>query len=386
MALFLAGLTAAMHFAKLAPVMEAVGHELGLDLVAAGFAVSILGIIGVLFAITAGAIVASIGLGRGMVWALFGGSAIAAAGAFAPNGTLFLASRCLEGFSHLLIVVCGPALMAMHAAPRDRPIVLALWSCFFGTGYAITSLLAPAIVPQWGWRGLMLFHALLMVTAGGLVMLALSRSGHRDERSHLPGLPRIVRAHADVYRSGPPLQLALTFCAYTILYLAVLTFLAKYLLDRQQWSEAATGTFMATVSLVSLLFSLLAGVLVRWGLGLLPGFAAAFGVLALTALALFTTAPGDGALAVLATLMMAAFGLLPGLAFAHVPQVAPTPALAALTYGAIAQFGNVGTFLGTPLFAVFYSLIGWTGGALFIVTTSLTGIALAAMLRRSLAA
>ena len=81
---------------------------------------------------------------------------------------------------------------------------------------------------------------------------------------------------------------------------------------------------------------------------------------------------------------MAAFGLLPGLAFASVPAVAPTPALAALTYGAIAQFGNIGTFAGTPLFAAFYTHMGWPGGAVFCVVICLAGIACAAAFRNAM--
>ena len=87
---------------------------------------------------------------------------MAAAGAAAPDSSTFLASRFLEGFSHLLIVVCAPALMAMHAAPRDRPVVLSLWGCFFGVGFAATSAAAPMIIMWGGWRGLMLAHALPM--------------------------------------------------------------------------------------------------------------------------------------------------------------------------------------------------------------------------------
>ncbi|RPH65455.1 MAG: hypothetical protein EHM74_09410, partial [Hyphomicrobiales bacterium] len=79
-----------MHFAKVAPVMGEVGSDLGLTLVAAGFAVSLLGIVGVVFSIAMGALVAVIGLGRGILIALFGGALVAAAGAIAPDSSTFL--------------------------------------------------------------------------------------------------------------------------------------------------------------------------------------------------------------------------------------------------------------------------------------------------------
>ncbi len=212
-ALFAAGLAGAMHFAKLAPVMAAVKAELALGPVGAGFAVSVLGIVGVVFAIAASALVSAIGLRRGLSLALFGGAILAFGGAAAPDRTLFLGSRLLEGLSHLLIVVSCPALMAWHAAPKDRPVVLSLWGCFFGFGFAITSAAAPAIVEAAGWRGLLTAHGVVMALVGLACVLALHRSGYRDERRPLPNLTTLITSHKAVYASGAPLRLALAFCA-----------------------------------------------------------------------------------------------------------------------------------------------------------------------------
>ena len=130
--LFTAGLVAAMQFGKVAPIMGEVQQAFGLDLVGAGFAVSILGLIGLVFGVAAGAVVASIGFKRALIIALFGGAAMAAIGAIAPNGIVFLATRLAEGFSHLLVVVAAPALMTAHSTRKDTPFVLAIWGCFFG--------------------------------------------------------------------------------------------------------------------------------------------------------------------------------------------------------------------------------------------------------------
>ena len=122
---------------------------------------SVLGLIGLVFGVAAGAVVASIGLKRALYIALFGGAAMAAIGAIAHNGTLFLATRLAEGFSHLLIVVAAPALMTAHSSPKDTPFVLAIWGCFFGFGFGIISLVAPEIVALGGWRTLLGTHAIL---------------------------------------------------------------------------------------------------------------------------------------------------------------------------------------------------------------------------------
>jgi MFS family permease len=376
-ALFAAGLVGAMHFAKLAPVMAAVRSELGFGPVAAGLSVSILGIVGVVFAISAGAVVGAIGIRRGLLLALFGGAALAAAAAAAPEAVTFLACRFLEGFSHLLIVVCAPALMSAHASHKDKPLVLALWGCFFGTGFAITSVAAPEIVAQFGWRGLLTTHALAMGLVGALVAIALNRSGHTDQISAFPGMAALQQAHRDVFFSGAPLRLALTFCSYTFLFLAVLTFLVRFLVEVQKWPDTQAGSFMAVISVVSLVFTLLAGWLVRRGLTLPVGMAIGAGLVAMTSIVTFVLQPADAVLIPTLILMFAGFGLMPGLVFANVPRVAPTPQRAVLCYGALALFGNVGTFAGTPIFAWLQVHFGWPGGALLVILAASIGVWLA---------
>ena len=382
--LFIAGLAAAMQFSKIAPVMDAVAATYHLGLVEAGLSVSILGIVGIIFAISAGAIVGAIGLKRGILIALFGGAAIALLGAMAPNAALFLISRVAEGFAHLLIVVCAPALMAAHAAPEDRPVVLSLWGCFFGLGFAITSALAPFITAHLGWRGLMAAHAALLFLTGLANLYTLGRSGFHEIRKPLPRAAALLQAHKDVYSSGAPLLTALTFCAYTILFLAVLTFLGRFLIEVHQWSAEAAGSFMSFVALITLTFTLGAGILVRYRVPMLAGLCFAFTAIAVGGFGVFAVQPQGALMLSLVLIMMAGFGLVPGFVFANVPNVAPTPQRAALTYGAIAQFGNVGTFAGTPAFAFLYSHFGWTGGGLFVTSVALTGIGLAFMLRRAM--
>ena len=381
LSLFVAGLAASMHFAKVAPVMDAIGADLHLGFVATGFAVSMVGMVGVLFAITTGAVVGAVGLQRAVLAALWGGAAIAALLAISFNGPMFLLLRFAEGFSHLLIVISAPALMSAFASDKDRPIALALWGCFFGVGFAITSAVAPLIVPAAGWRGLMVGHAAFLAVSAGAVTLALRSAPAAGSRSTLPGLTALLTAHANVYRSGSPLLLALTFCCYTILFLAVLTFLGRFLIGTQGWNDAQTGSFLAFASLITLVFTLGAGALSRWGVSLFAGLTGAFMVVGLSAVAVFTMGLSNAGVTAFALLMMASFGLLPGFVFANVPLVAPTPVLAALTYGAIAQFGNVGTFLGTPIFAASYDRFGWTGIGAFIAGASLAGIAMAATLK-----
>jgi predicted MFS family arabinose efflux permease len=381
--LFTAGLFAAMQFAKLAPVMEDVRAAFGFDLVGAGFAVSILGLVGLTCGVAAGAVVAAIGLRRAMMIALFGGALAAALGALAPNGALFLATRLAEGVSHLLVVVAAPALMTAHASRKDTPFVLALWGCFFGIGIGIVSQAAPHIVAAGGWRSLMGVHAALVALTGVALVAALKRSGFTEETFPLPHASEVVAAHGRLYTSGAPLLLAMLFAAYTLPFLAFLTFLNRHLIEVQGWGAGAAGSFIAGMTLVNLVATLATGWLVARGLSLAAGMSASFLLLAASCAALFMLPLGTPAMAACVFAAMVAFGLMPGLVFVHVPQIAPTPALAAMTYGGIAQFGNLGTFSGTPLMAAFYGWGGWPAAAVLVVAVSALGIALGLAVSRA---
>ncbi len=373
--LFTAGLVAAMQFGKVAPVMGDVQVAFGLGLVGAGFAVSILGLIGLIFGVAAGAVVAAIGLKRALYIALFGGAMMAAIGAVAPNGALFLATRLAEGFSHLLVVVATPALMTAHSSRKDMPFVLAIWGCFFGFGFGIMSLVAPEIVAAGGWRSLMGAHAVAVALTGVALVMALARSGYREDTFPLPKLSGLIEAHQKLYTSGAPLLLAVLFAAYTMPFLAVLTFLGRYLVNVQGWSTGATGSFIAGMTLVNLAATLAVGAMVRWGVKLKPAMIASFTVLGLSCAAIFLGGLGDAGIIAATIIAMIAFGMMPGYVFVTVPDVAPTQARAAMTYGGIAQFGNLGTFSGTPLFAFAYGQAGWPGGMVFVSLVCLAGIA-----------
>jgi hypothetical protein len=141
------------------------------------------------------------------------------------------------------------------------------------------------------------------------------------------------------------------------------------------WTPAATGSFIALLTLVNLAATLAVGPLARMGLPLIPGLLAAFGIFGVSAGALFWGQHGDGASVLLSVIVMVAFGLMPGLVFVAVPRIAPDPARAAMTYGGIAQFGNLGTFSGTPLFAYAFGEAGWAGGVAFVAAVTLAGVA-----------
>ncbi len=125
LALWAAGLGAAAQFAKVAvifPSLQEIYPEAGASL---GFVVSVISFLGVAFGLFAGLIVAR-GARKMLLLALLLGAAVSLWQATFPAIPVMLASRVLEGISHLIIVVAAPTLIAQYAAPRHRPLALTL--------------------------------------------------------------------------------------------------------------------------------------------------------------------------------------------------------------------------------------------------------------------
>jgi predicted MFS family arabinose efflux permease len=152
-----------------------------------------------------------------------------------------------------------------------------------------------------------------------------------------PSVPNPIEIHRRIY-SNPRLAAAgLGHGTYTALFIALVAFL-----------PAAMGAMwlLLVLPVTNLLGTFAAGFLSRhvaaprivvWGFGI---SALLFAVMAASGL------PAVAVLAFLAT------GVVAGGNFAAVPLLNDAPRDQALANGAMAQLGNIGTFSGTPLFAL----------------------------------
>ena len=77
-----------------------------------------------------------------------------------------------------------------------------------------------------------------------------------------------------------------------------------------------------------------------------------------------------------------ALGLVQGASFAAVPQLNATPASQAQANGAMAQMGNIGNTLGTPVMAVTISSLGYVGLPLLAGAMLMGGLVVHLLLAR----
>ncbi|WP_299282210.1 MFS transporter [uncultured Tateyamaria sp.] len=349
LALWGAGLGAAGQYAKISVIFDRLGAAYPDAGAALGFIVSLVGFVGILLGVVAGLAVARIRYRRAMLWALWVGAAVSVFQATLPGLPWMLASRVIEGMSHLAIVVAAPTLIAQLSAPKDRGLTLTLWSTFFGVAFTLLVAFGLPLADAHGIEALFLAHALWM--AGFAVLLALILRPIEVPPEGALSLSGIIQDHLTIYRSPRIAAPGAGWLFYTFCFLAILTVLPPYIAP--EWRAWVMGA----MPLMSIAVSMTLGVLALRVISAVAlvqiGFA-----LCIASLLWLWIAPGLPA----ACLALAgALGLVQGASFAAVPQLNESAAHQSQAYGALAQTGNLGNTLGTPVLLVVLGVAGFPG-------------------------
>ena len=364
LALWAAGLGAAAQFGKISVLYDLLVAEYGSPSRVA-FMVSVVGVVGLIFGTTAGIFVQRLGLRRVLLGALLLGAGLSALQTLMLPYGLMMASRVLEGVSHLAIVVVAPVMIAQAAPQRHQGLAMTLWSSFFGVSFAGLAVIGPQLASWHGAEALFAAHAVFLLAVTALLAVLLPRL---PQAAPPPlSLGGVIRLHGTIYASPRIVAPAGGFFFYTILYVALLTLLPPLLgADR---ALAATA-----MPLVSIAVSLTLGV---WLLAHVSavhlvqgGFALA--VLAALAMGLCWDAPPLRLAAVL--LLASTLGIVQGASFSSIPQLNADAGDRSLASGAVAQLGNLGTTTGTPILAAVIAAFGPAGVVGFAVPLCLGGI------------
>lgn len=358
------GLGAAMQFAKVALALEAFGALYHRDGSALGFLVTLVSLLGAGLGLFAGILAERIGLRRLLLGSAAVGVACALVQATLPGFGIMLATRAIEGLSHLGIVVAAPALIGGLAPPAWRNAAMTLWSTFFSIGFALIAWVGLPILAVYGLSGLILAQGAFLACAACAAALLLPRGLRVPEPSAPLTAAAILRLHREAYRSAHISAPAWGWLTFILAYVALLSILPGLVLVSQ------AGFVAGALPIVSILSSLTLGVIL---LQYRPAVSVIkLGFIAAGALAAIMAIWGIDAWGAIGLFVF--FGLVQGASFAAIPQLNRAADDQALSSGAIAQMGNIGNLLGTPLLL---AVLGWGGtGALMVavLTLCLAGI------------
>jgi MFS family permease len=364
LALWAAGLGAAAQFGKISVLYDLLVAEYGSPSRVA-FMVSVVGVVGLIFGTTAGIFVQRLGLRRVLLGALLLGAGLSALQTLMLPYGLMMASRVLEGVSHLAIVVVAPVMIAQAAPQRHQGLAMTLWSSFFGVSYAGLAVIGPQLAGWHGAEALFAAHAVFLLAVTALLAVLLPRL---PQAAPPPlSLGGVIRLHGTIYASPRIVAPAGGFFFYTLLFVALLTLLPPLLgADR---ALAATA-----MPLVSIAVSLTLGVWLLAHISAVRLVQAGFAVALLAALAMGLSWDVPPLRLAAALLLAAALGIVQGASFAAIPQLNAGEGDRSLASGAVAQLGNLGTTTGTPILAAVIAAFGPAGVVGFAVPLCLGGI------------
>lgn len=349
LALWGAGLGAAGQYGKISVIFDQLAGVYPDAGSALGFLVSLVGLVGIIFGVVAGLVVARIRYRRALLWALWVGAGVSLIQSTLPPLPWMLLSRVIEGMSHLAIVVATPTLIAQLSAERHRGLTLTLWGTFFGVAFTILVAFGLPLVEAYGLPALFIAHAIWM--AGfALILGAVLRPISVPIEGTLT-VAGILRNHISIYRSPFIAAPGAGWFFYTFCFLAILTVLPPYI--AAEWRAWVLGA----MPLTSILVSMTVGVVALRYMSAVSVVQGGF-LLCVVALLWLLMMPGDPA----ACLALAgALGLVQGASFAAVPQLNATVAHQSQAYGAVAQTGNLGNTLGTPVMLAVLGVAGYSG-------------------------
>jgi MFS family permease len=372
---FAAGIAGAMQVGKVPPALTLIRNDLGLSLVAAGWVASLFNLIGATAGMLTGVVADRLGRRNVVLIGLGALAAGSALGALAPDSATLLFSRFLEGLGFIAVAVAVPALLTEAVQPADQRLVLGWFAIYMGTGMGAMMAVAPAILSGFGWRGLWLANAILLV----VLLAAIGRATAGMQTP--PAGRRLAELGPVLARPGPWLLGAIFGC-YTLQWMAVMAWLPSYALELGLGATGAAWAGAGAV-LMNITGVLAAGVLLhratpRWLL-----IVVALVAMGLSALGFFSAALSGPLRYVLVLLFSGIGGLLPAACLAAAPAHAPTTRDAGSVNGMINQGSNLGTLAGPPMMAALVTWTGsWSGAGPLLPVMAGLGIVLALVLRR----
>lgn len=365
--LWAAGLCAAGQFAKIAvPFTDfrALYPDAGGTI---GWLLSLISFVGAVGGLAAGALVSLLGLRRMLFGGLILGALLSFIQASLPGFGLFAASRVLEGAAHLAIVIAAPSLIANVSSDRFRGIAMALWSTFFGVAFALVAWIGLPQVKLFGVPPLFIVHGALTLLVAALLAVFLKNTDAPEAEAEAVRPGTVWQGLLTAIRSPRIAAPGVGWLFYTLTFVALLAVLPDLLPPGER--DAILGLLpllgiVVSLTLVPGLMKVMGASTLNWvgfGLSLCAVLFAGIAPLPLVCIALFSV-----------------IGLVQGSGYASVPELNSGVKERALSFGLVAQTGNIGNLTGTPILLFVLDRSGEAD--LFHFLAVLYGMAVAALL------
>lgn len=370
--LWLSGLCAAAQFSKISilfPQLEEIYPNSNSNI---GILLSFISIIGVIFGLVAGLYIQRVGFRKSLLLALGLGTIISIIQATLPPFSLMLATRVIEGLSHLIIVIAAPTLIAQFSLKKHRNYSMTLWSTFFGVSYALTAFIGIPLVEIYGPSSLFLAHGAIMLMTTIILWKILPQESIEQTKPKPFTLRNIIQEHIQIYRSPLKISPAIGWLFYALTFVALLTILPSFI-------DIKHRTFISSsMPLAGIVTSITLGVFLLQYFAAITIIILGFG-LAMIMASLFWIFPANSWVCIA---LISSLGLVQCASFLAVTQLNTDQKSQTQANSAIAQMGNLGNMLGTPILLFIVSYLGLNALILFIILCYGLGIFFHLLLRK----
>lgn len=380
LAAVLCGVAVAMNVGKVPIAMAELRAEFGLSLVAAGWVASMINMMAMTTALLFGVLGDRIGALRMCVIGLGAGIAGGLCGLVAGNESALLISRFAEGAGVVAVAVSAPALLSSASTPADRPFALGIWGAYLPAGVGLAMLLAPAVLPMGGWRGMWVLSLAALLAA--LLAIFRSRPAYRLPQQAGAQPHPFVAAKA-VLAQLKPWLLAFAMTSWTIQHFALIIWLPTFLQEQRALSPLAVSLLACLMVLVNVPGNLLGGSLLQRKFRRGNLIACASLVTGLCGVGIFLDLLPDLIRYGMCLLLSFTGGVIPASVLSASAELARTPKQIGTLQGLFNQFGNFGTFVGPLLIAMLVAASGlWRDALIVTGSAALIGVMLGLTIRR----
>lgn len=338
----IAGVSAGFHLWKAPPFVPLLRDEFGISLADAGLLIGVVQLAGVLGGLAFGILIEAVGVRRSLLIGLGTLAVASIAGGFATGFGGMLALRALESFGYMLTVVAAPALVRRSAEGRRLTAAMGWWASYqgisSGAALAIAALLAGQLTRQAWWWTLGGFSALVAVAIVVAVAPDPPQPVRRSAREVLGAIGRTVRAAA-------PWLVGVTFTAYALGWIAVLSFLPT-VYDAAGVDARTAGLITAVASAANIAGALGGARLLRRGAPPRRLVWTGMAGMAVLGWAFFALELPFGVAIGTVIAFSAIGGLVPAVLTRLAVETAPPDGSVPVALGLVQQLANAGMFVG----------------------------------------
>jgi MFS family permease len=364
--------------AKLSVGLPLVSSEIGLGLVEASWAITVVSLTGALFGVQAGRISTEFGSVRILLFSLVLTALSGFVTALVSDPSVFMAARIIEGFGYLLVCAAAPPMMAAAATPRQRGAVLALWGAFVPVSVALMSLAGPPILEAFGWRVLFLLSAGTALALAGLLAVRADPEPLATPGAFGRRLARVggsIRTDARIlYGSLSSMGIAAAFMAFAGMQVGVIALYATFLVTDLAVPLATAGIILSVITPFAIPGALIAGGLQAIHAPDAPTGVIAFLTMAVSGGSMFLAGPDVTMQIVVGSIFFTSGGVVASVLFASLPKRATDARGVPLLSGLLVQFGNIGVLGGAPIMAAVAQGWGWRAVPFALAAMAAVGI------------